>query len=506
MADEASSQVEPADVKLEETVAAPALQDVSGKQKKKKRGKHRASIGTRIIGNLHKQDQSKSSWVVGVLFFKGQPEFETLREVVGQRLLDIPRFRSRLVPKKYPARMDFVELFPEEIDMDYHFRQKFEDRPEGISSKELDDFLGNMFNDFKHPKNYPLWQVTFIPKLDDGRSCIITNISHIVGDGIAQVEMLMRLLDKPKDEENLTKTKSNTGQAAKRKPPKISKLTKTRVFMGGVWEGLAGVISPSDKRNTLTLKDKHNPSATKRCCFSDTIELDRVKALKNMYAGATINDVLITLLSLTLRAYFEEQDDKSGLKNRVRAQFPINLRTKKQGGFRKDKSGQENPYNRFGYGFLKFHTNFKGDQSALMYKIKGDLDLIKHSPSPLVQISVGKVLSQLLPLGALNDAVLNLASKATAQISNVPGPQGLATMCGNELDDMRFLLYSPLALYVGLLTYNGNLSASFCMDSTLPEPELLAKHWVPQFEKWEKHAQENAVDGVIHKQPSGCCK
>lgn len=485
-------------------VAAPADAPVGLAERKKgkgKRRKHRASLGTRLIGNLHKEDPAKASWVVGVLFFKNQPDFQELKEAIGKRLLDIPRFRSRLVPKRFPSRMDFVELKDEEIDLDYHFRQKFEDKTTTI--EELDHFLGHMFEDFHHPKDYPLWQVTYVPKLEDGRACIITNISHIVGDGIAQIEVLMRLLDKPKADPEAAKKALRA--PAKRKPPKISAFTKTRVFLGGVAEGLAGVVTPADRRNTLRLKDHRKPSATKRCCFSKTIELDRVKALKNMYDGATLNDILVTLLSLTLRAYYQEAQDKVGLKNRVRAQFPINLRSKKQGGFRKDKHGEENPYNRFAYGFLTFHTNYKGDQSGLLWKIKGDLDLIKHSPSPFVQLGVGKVISQILPLKVLNDAVLNLAAKATAQISNVPGPQQVATLGGHELDDMRFLLNSPLGFYVGLLTYNGKLSASFCLDSKLPEPELLAKHWLPEFEKWEAHAKAQAVDGKIVKPKSCCC-
>jgi diacylglycerol O-acyltransferase len=465
--------------------------------------KHRASVTTGLIGGLQRQDQSMSSWVVGVLYFKSDPGFANLKKVVSERLLAMPRFRSKMVARRFPAATHFVEIPVEELDLDYHFRQLFADR--SISDAELDSWLGSMFNEFKHPMEYPLWQMTFIPRLADGRAVLISNVSHVIGDGIAQIEVLMRMLDQPGEEAVKKKASeakaakaSSGGQVKKRPPPSLGPLTRARVFLGGVWEGLMVVATPPDRKNTLRLDDPTKPSATKRCAFSPTIDLNRLKELKNLYAGATINDVLIALLTMTLRAYAEEVGDKAMLKNKVTAQFPINTRSKKEGPFRNG-----DPRNKFSYGFMPFHISFKGSPSQLLWKTKRTLDKIKNSPSPLVQEKVSKVIARIMPLKTLNAQLTNVAAKATAQISNVPGPQSTVYMAGTPVDDMRFLLYSPLSFYVGILTYDGKLSCSVCLDSALADPTLIAKHWMTEFERFFASAKEEAKkypDGVIPRE------
>ncbi len=472
-----------------------------GKSPKAK--KHRASVTTGLIGGLQRQDQSMSSWVVGVLYFKIDPGFANLKKVVGDRLLAMPRFRSKMVARRFPAATHFVEIPLDELDMDYHFRQIFTDR--AVSEAELDGWLGSMFNEFDHPMEKPLWQMTFIPRLADGRAVLISNVSHVIGDGISQIEVLMRMLDKPGEEATAATASGKKaaapgsgGQVKKRPPPSLGPLTRTRVFLGGIWEGLTVVASAPDRKNTVRLDDPSKPSATKRCAFSPTIDLDRLKELKNLYQGATINDVLITLLTLTLRAYAEEVGDKAMLKNKVTAQFPINTRSKKDGPFRNG-----DPHNKFSYGFMPFHIAHKGSPTNLLWKTKRTLDKIKNSPSPLVQEKISNIIAKIMPLKTLNAQLTNVASKATAQISNVPGPQSTVYMCGVPIDDMRFLLYSPLSFYIGILTYDGKLSCSVCLDSALADPALIAKHWMTEFDKFFSSAKEEVKkypDGVIPRE------
>jgi diacylglycerol O-acyltransferase len=502
--------VDSEDVAGEVEDKVPALEAPTGKSPRKggkapKGKKHRASILTGLIGGLQRQDQAMSSWVVGVIYFKSDPGFANLKKLLSERLLDMPRFRSKMVARRFPAATHFVEIPLEELDLDYHIRQIFTDR--AVSDAELDGWIGSMFNEFKHPMDYPLWQLTFMPRLADGRAVLITNVSHVIGDGIAQVEVLMRMLDKPSEEATAASSKKaaapkSSPQVKKRPPPSLGPLTRARVFLGGVWEGLTVVTMRADGKNTVRLADPTKPSATKRCAFSPTIELDRLKELKNLYQGATINDVLIALLTLTLRAYAEEVGDKAMLKNKVTAQFPINIRARKEGPFRNG-----DPHNKFSYGFMPFHISHKGSPTKLLWKTKRTLDKIKNSPSPLVQAKISKVIAKIMPLKMLNAQITGVASKATAQISNVPGPQSTVYMAGVAVDDMRFLLYSPLGFYVGILTYDGKLSCSVCLDSALADPALIAKHWVTEFDKFLASAKEEAKkypDGVIPRE-RGCC-
>ena len=73
--------------------------------------------------------------------------------------------------------------------------------------------------------------------------------------------------------------------------------------------------------------------------------------------------------------------------------------------------------------------------------------------------------------------------KATAMLSNVPGPPSAAFLCGQELDDLMFYAFAPLGVYIGCITYNGKLTAGFCCAPDLePQPSKIAKHWRPAFE------------------------
>lgn len=226
-------------------------------------------------------------------------------------------------------------------------------------------------------------------------------------------------------------------------------------------------------------------SGDKRCAFTEKLDLDRVKELKVKLKGATLNDVMITLLTLTFKAYYEEAGDAAVLekKARVRVQFPISYRGRKEEAFRNDDA-----HNKFGYGFMDLFVRHevreeKQDRIALTWRIKRKLDAIKFSPSPMVQIKIAGSMLPYMPLRAFNKLVMRAANKATAQLSNVAGtssflmafvpfllrshanlfsrvvirtttgPQGQSSFAGVPITNMDFILASPLSLYVGLLTY-----------------------------------------------------
>ena len=125
--------------------------------------------------------------------FKDDVNEEQLKQHIVGKLLDIPRFRSRYDSK----RGGFVELDEEEMDTDYHFRI-VEDE---LSLNEISDaYVGDIYGNMGFDVEKPWWQVLFFPRMRDGRSLLLTRIAHVIGDGISQVELLFRLMDKPEGE------------------------------------------------------------------------------------------------------------------------------------------------------------------------------------------------------------------------------------------------------------------------------------------------------------------
>ena len=117
--------------------------------------KYRASVVTKILGDLNAESTAKSTYVVGFLTLKEKVDPDKLIETLKERLFEIPRFRSKYV---YGRRAYFESLSEEEMDYDYHFRialdgQKptFDEVAEYISSNIKQNYLD---------KDKPLWYVT----------------------------------------------------------------------------------------------------------------------------------------------------------------------------------------------------------------------------------------------------------------------------------------------------------------------------------------------------------
>ncbi|CAK9036184.1 NAD-dependent protein deacetylase sirtuin-2 (Regulatory protein SIR2 homolog 2) (SIR2-like protein 2) [Durusdinium trenchii] len=372
-----------------------AKKEAKKQQKEAKRklrwGKlQRTSLNSKMLLGLQRESQGRSSWVVGVLFLDKNPGFDKIREVLTTRLLQMVRFRSRMFVSK-TGKTSFKEVHPDLIDLDYHCRVVSEDK--AMSDAELEGFLGSLFDG--SPENLPdptkpLWYVRFIPALEDGRAVVVTNISHAIGDGISQVEVLNRLLDKGEVTEAPLKRQVSNIPAPKRAKPAFGPLTRARYFLGGVVQGVTGTLGAPDKGNSLRLQKTSMVSAKKRVHFTDKIPLDKVKEIKRKMHGTTVNDILLALLTLTVRAYFEEVGDPGvvGKKNpKVRIQFPVSIRRRDEDAFHRDGGSR----NKFAYGGLGLHLKEKSC-ADLIWRIFRDTQRLKASPTPLVQMKVGAAL------------------------------------------------------------------------------------------------------------------
>ena len=118
---------------------------------------------------------------------------DLIHTIAKERLLDMPRFRSRYDPEKG----GFHELDVEkDIDLSYHVN--VQDEVMDIEQVRL-EYVGDVYKHFDFDPDKPLWQLVYFPKLQDGRSLLFTKIAHIIGDGVSQVEVLYRILDVDKE-------------------------------------------------------------------------------------------------------------------------------------------------------------------------------------------------------------------------------------------------------------------------------------------------------------------
>jgi diacylglycerol O-acyltransferase len=84
-------------------------------------------------------------------------------------------------------------------------------------------------------------------------------------------------------------------------------------------------------------------------------------------------------------------------------------------------------------------------------------------------------------------ALLNLfARKATAVMTNVPGPREPLKFCGATLKQVMFWVpqSGDIGMGVSILSYGGGVQFGLITDSKLcPDPENIIARFAPEFEK-----------------------
>jgi len=262
--------------------------------------------------------------------------------------------------------------------------------------------------------------------------------------------------------------------------------TQLKGLIQGCWGPFVSEHLP-DPQNRLKIADPRNPGTKKTMCSTPDISLTRVKEVKNNLPGATVNDVLMTLFALTLQDYFKKYEPTT-LQQKVRATFPMNLRNVTDNEIVAD----EHYGNRFSLGQVRFPLHVE-NPVAMFANIKSQLDVTKASPEPFVKKRLADfaILKSGMPFGTLADLVLDGTAKATAMLSNVPGPLTKVRFMGQELDDLNFHAVTGFGLYFGIVQYNGQFKGGICCDASIePDPKKLADCWMPAFERLYTAAME----------------
>ena len=162
---------------------------------------------------------------------------------------------------------------------------------------------------------------------------------------------------------------------------------------------------------------KRKPSGQKRVAWSDPLPLDQVKAVcKGL--GCSVNDVLLACAAGAIGEYLAGAGDDPAHKA-IRAMVPVNLRPLEQAW----KLG-----NRFGLAPLVLPIGVHNPVERV-FAVRSRMNELKGSYQPLLAFGV-LALSGLF-IKPVQDMVLGMfAKKATAVMTNVPGPAQPLKVCG----------------------------------------------------------------------------
>ncbi len=120
-----------------------------------------------------------------------------------------------------------------------------------------------------------------------------------------------------------------------------------------------------------------------------------------------------------------------------------------------------------------------------VYAVRARMAELKGSYQPLLAFAVLSVAG--LMIKPVQDAILNLfAKKATAVMTNVPGPAVPLKFCGSTIRQTMFWVPASgdIGVGVSILSYAGGVQFGLITDEGLcPEPQQIIDRFGPEFEK-----------------------
>jgi len=444
---------------------------------------------------LRMEQPTNLMMINGVIIMDENLEYENLLKTIEQRFLTFRRFRQKVLDTARGAYW----VIDEDFDIHCHVRRTA--LPGAADRAEL-ELLVSQLASTPLDTSKPLWQLYLVENYVDG-PVILTRIHHCIADGIALVQVFLSLTD-PTPE----------GRPSARKPDvwKKRRADESRVFqrlldparegldfathLGSrlIKEGSKMLENPAIASNyameageivrelahSLTLENdpvtrfKGRLSTRKRVAWAEPLDLNEVKAVSKAF-GCTVNDVLIAAVTGALRQYMISVGDEPEELQDIRATVPVNLRPLEHA---------QELGNHFGLVFLSLPLGMDNPLERL-YAVNDRMNELKSSKQAAVTLGFLAALG--MGPSAVQKPVLDILSqKATAVLTNVPGPQRPLYLAGSEMKEMMFWVpqNGNIGLGISILSYNGKVFFGLISDHRLlAEPSAVIYRFKKEFEK-----------------------
>jgi diacylglycerol O-acyltransferase / wax synthase len=424
---------------------------------------------------LGMEDPTNLMMVTGLLVLDGKVDPKRLRTLLDRRLTPFQRFHQRVVRPATRANLPHWRD-DDEFDIANHVSHVALPAPGG--EKALRQFVSEQMST-PLDMTKPLWHVHLIDG-HDGGSVVLARIHHSIADGIALVRVMLSLTDASPNGSRPRRTATGTErhgpfewlEQLADNPGKVAEVA--RLGATGALRLGRIVLLPPDPATTF----KGKLGRRKRASWSSPIPLDGFKAIGKAF-DATVNDVLVTTASGALRRYLEHRGEPTrGIA--IRASVPVNLRPLDQA----HKLG-----NSFGLVFLTLPIGI-ADPVRRLKAIKKEMDELKRSPEALIAYAVLNVLG-LTPVQVEKLGLRFFGSKATAVLTNVPGPREPLYLAGRKVDSVMFWVPQSgrLGLGISILSYAGGVMLGVATDEGLvPDPERIVAEFEREFKALSRRA------------------
>ncbi len=446
---------------------------------------------------------------------EGRLTVESFRSLLRKRLQGAVALRRRLASLPLDlSRPYWVELEPEEIDLEVHVERT--QLPEPGGWHELSELMAF---ELSRPldRKLPLWQILFveglhtIPDAPEDAVALIARVHHAAIDGVSGAEILGALFDTehvsvpPVEHDPEPPGGPATAPGATPRPPRtldllaragrdLASLPRALPaavgrsllgLAGGAWSRLRTDGAPprlfSAPRTRL-----NRPIVGERSWAPAIFEFDRLKAIKNAQ-GATVNDVVLSVCAGALRGWLDDNDDLP--EEPLVAMVPVSVRAEEE----KKRAG-----NLVSAMLVALATN----EADPLVRLQSIRDSARSSKVALRAVGARTLVrsAELFPfalsgLGVRLYSRLHLAEHHRPMfnlvITNVPGPPRPLTVGGARMlmHVGAAPLFDGLGLILPVFSYAGELSIGVTADrKIMPDAAGFAARLAASLDELERAA------------------
>lgn len=412
---------------------------------------------------LHMDLPNNPMVINGLFYLDRAPERRRFEQVLEERFLAYERFRMKVVEAPHGLGRPHWELDPDfSLARHLHWEELAEPTHQKLMER-TGQLMGQPLD-----RRHPLWEFRVFPEVDQG-AVVLVRLHHAIGDGMALMQVLLNLTDDeqgtpsglpPRRErhhgslvERAKKTASHLlheGHDLIFHPEQAMKIA--RQGMGAV-RALGRLLRLGADPDTVLKRDL---GGEKHAAVSPLLELTTIKAVGKRF-GCTINDVLMATLSGALGRYLNRNGPPTGPDLDLRAVVPVDLRGGDVGELG----------NRFGMVFLELPVG-EPDPVERLRVVHRRMQELKGSAEAVVIFEILSAVG-MLP-SELEKVVVGLfGEKATAVVTNLPGPRQQLHMAGTRIESLMYWVPQSggLGLGISLLSYNGTVRVGVASDAAL---------------------------------------
>jgi diacylglycerol O-acyltransferase len=434
----------------------------------------RLSWGDSVFLNLERDGMPLN--VASVSLLEGDIPFKAFLRYVESRLPLIPRYFKRVTAQPLNIGLPSLDDDPD-FDLRNHVREVMLKHGTDAELKAIaGEILSKVLN-----RQHPLWDMTLVRGLKGNRTALIARMHHCLADGIAGVGLMGVLMDASPVAPRLPRRKPRLRVPPPRDAvsPLVGSMASSyfdfarRVLstwanaLNVTMRTVAGAGNLADDGFSRLLPELTAP--TERLCFNviyrgpqkfawTEIPLATVKAIRRT-CGTSVNDVLLALITATIRRYSELHGDRVE-KRLLRIMVPVNQRGSDSPGDLGNRISLvpvtiplyiRDPIELLAAVHRRTEFLKRAHAAGLVSLAGGLLGII---PSP-VQAFVGPKISR-MPITPFNMVC-----------TNVPGPQFPLYLLGHKM--LHWYPYVPvggeLAVNCAILSYNGKVYFGFSGDA-----------------------------------------